>query len=377
MIKARDSVPLPFQDPFLIPRTWNYNDLIDFSKIYSPYHQNNLRFIETESSFFIGSYMIVYEAIKGDALIDILDSSDTIKKILITKKFREFYEFLCEIGIEYGFIHNDLHLRNLIYDENTQSIKIIDFGRSSFNNEYAILKNNDFLLEARKLNLRDFDENNVYESIFNKGNKFLKSYTSINGNFLGILSEIISLSLSFYINIEELFNDLKVNFSNLLELNITSVKIKFTHKKEILKEYLEILLKFDENFYTKFREVDEDIKYTIRYLLDGLFLAALYFKFCGLKEGVYTYEKLTEKKIMSKYRILLIDQGKLDNFISYVCKFLSTVNPYFKPLLSKNYLLQKLSEEIKTKREIVKSFIRSIGFKRGGIQRRIRRIKKY
>jgi len=375
MLKARYShiVPSPFQETSLIiPRVWNYNDLINFSSILSPYHSNNIRYLETQSSKFIGSYMIVYEAINGSALIDILENGDIDKKKIITKKFREFYEFLCKIGINYGFIHNDLHLRNLIYDEETQSIKIIDFGRSSFNYKFANLENDDFLLEVKKLNLRGFDENNVYENVFKIANPFLKSYASINGNFLGILSEIISLSLSFYINIDELFNELKVNFSNLLELDRSSIKIKFTDDIKILKEYINILVEFDKNF----QEVNEDIKYTIRYLLDGLFLTALYFKFCGLKKDVYTYDELTRKDIMSKYRILLINQSKLDNFISYVCNFLSKkVNLHFRFLLSKNYLLEKLLEVIKTGK--IHSFLRSIGVRRGGIQRRIRRIKKY
>jgi len=368
---------MPFEETssiINIPVIWNYNNLINFSSIYSPYHTNNIRRLGTSSSNFIDSYMIIYEAINGNAIIDILEyGGDIEKKILIIKKFREFYEFLCKIGIKYGFIHNDLHLRNLIYDEETQSIKIIDFGRSSFNYKVANLENDRFLLEVKKIDLSYSNKEKIYEDVFNRGNPFFKSSSSINGNFLGILSDIISLSLSFYLNIDDLFNELKIGFSNLLELDRTSVKIKFTNDKEILIEYIRILMDFDKNF----EEIDEDIKYSIRYLLDGLFLASLYFRYCGLKQKVYSYEKLIKIKIMSEYRILLVNQDKLDKFISHIIIFLSTnLNPDLIPILSKNFLFKKILEKIPERRGII-SFIRSIGIRRGGIKKKIRRIKKY
>lgn len=81
-------------------------------------------------------------------------------------------------------------MRNLIYDEETESIKIIDFGRSSFNYKIANLENDRFLLEAKKFDLSYSNPEKIYEYVFNRGNPFLKSLSSINGNFLGIISDI-------------------------------------------------------------------------------------------------------------------------------------------------------------------------------------------
>lgn len=67
------------------------------------------------------------------------------------------------------------------------------------------------------------------------------------------------------------------------------------------------------------------------------FLASLYFRFCGLKQKIYDYDKLTKKNIMSEYRILLVNQNKLDGFISYIIKFLSrNLNPDLITIFSKN-----------------------------------------
>jgi hypothetical protein len=79
-------------------------------------------------------------------------------------KLGEFYEFLENIAFKYNFLHNDLHMSNLLcktMDDNEGKmgdIKMIDFGRSSFGhfmNNPNIEIDRNILFFMNKLNITD------------------------------------------------------------------------------------------------------------------------------------------------------------------------------------------------------------------------------
>ena len=77
--------------------------------------------------------------------------------LILTEKFKKFFNFLLKIGINYGFHHNDSHISNIIYDLEKQEIKLIDYGRSIFGkfiNEESDEINSYLINEIDKLNLK-------------------------------------------------------------------------------------------------------------------------------------------------------------------------------------------------------------------------------
>ena len=73
--------------------------------------------------------------------------------------FSYLYDYIEYLGINYGFLHNDLHFNNILIDKRTKKLTIIDFGRSSFgyfyNNTNQQL-NKFILMNLNELNLKDF-----------------------------------------------------------------------------------------------------------------------------------------------------------------------------------------------------------------------------
>lgn len=75
-------------------------------------------------------YVNITKAIPGTALKDLKHSKDFFK--ILIKEFPPLFHALKRLGIKYGFIHNDLHLGNIMIDSTTQEFKIIDYGRCVF-----------------------------------------------------------------------------------------------------------------------------------------------------------------------------------------------------------------------------------------------------
>lgn len=72
----------------------------------------------------------VFDAIKGVPLFKML-KNEFVDIILNDHfgRFDEFYNILIELWTKTGFVHNDLHLGNLMLDTRNENIKMIDYGR--------------------------------------------------------------------------------------------------------------------------------------------------------------------------------------------------------------------------------------------------------
>jgi hypothetical protein len=50
----------------------------------------------------------------------------------VAKKIGELFAAIRMIGREYGFVHNDAHLGNVLYDASTQKMVLINYGKNAF-----------------------------------------------------------------------------------------------------------------------------------------------------------------------------------------------------------------------------------------------------
>jgi hypothetical protein len=194
---------------------WNYNDLL-FLNTLSPYNYNKLGNEGNNNPNYADKAMIlINDAIKdfksfGDVFSDFKFSPSPEGARMMQKALygcSELYKMLILIGINYGFIHNDLHTNNILFDLNTNKIIMIDFGRASFvkyiYTEDASL-NNIVLSEAFKLNYNELYPSFEFDSykkihINNQLFNHRLSYAKPGGNgHFGFVFDIITLSLNIY-----------------------------------------------------------------------------------------------------------------------------------------------------------------------------------
>ncbi len=164
---------------------WDYHKLLFLEEhygiktnIYSPYNpcDDNEEFRriltkkeiipEPSSKCYKKAYICCIDAVRHIDIYDlffikIITHNETyyieIFDLILTEKFKKFFNFLLKIGINYGFHHNDAHISNIIYDLEKQEIKLIDYGRSIFGkfiNEESDEINSYLINEIDKLNLK-------------------------------------------------------------------------------------------------------------------------------------------------------------------------------------------------------------------------------
>lgn len=72
----------------------------------------------------------VSHAILGQSLDQMAYTMDGEFLYRLPTCFPPFFEALMKLGLKYGFLHNDLHLGNVFYDRRSNSLRLIDYGRS-------------------------------------------------------------------------------------------------------------------------------------------------------------------------------------------------------------------------------------------------------
>jgi hypothetical protein len=178
---------------------WDY-DFLRYNSNYDekktkkcPYHPDYLENVlgmkkSAEWAFYDGyKRCFVY---MSDAVTNAVSIEQVFKRhknkigICLLKLVDFYYEFLLEMGVEFGYCHNDLHFGNILFQLTAEKVILIDYGRSMFGHFIYGEDNkeiNDLLgLEIKKLDLNRF--------ILNCSN--VRSYKDLNNEDLGLLDSL-------------------------------------------------------------------------------------------------------------------------------------------------------------------------------------------
>jgi len=369
---------------------WNFKEIYDYwrrNTNRSPYDPINLK--ENNQTYNKKAILVLYEAIDNPISVrnmfiefkKFYDNNDTNKirgyGEMIKKMFDKYYDvfnFLIDVGTEYGFIHNDLHLNNIIYNQTNGELMIIDFGRANF-----MILNDEKINEAihvdfHKLNYHEILTNENEDSIIDV-DKLYRVYKNlyidyiisekINSYWGGIVFDLITLSMNMYIkllaytylNNKKEFNELKLYFDLIIEVRFENIndliydknyRFKYNHHsrfysdEKIIKEYLYI----KTNYLSR---IDERKKRLYEIILEGLLYSAITeFYFTS-----YSFQINFERKDYSDHMRKIVDfKRKLESQIgidevNQKFKFFSKLNN--SPIMPKSSYGGKPSKSLKHK----------------------------
>lgn len=251
---------------------WDYNEIYDYcgaETTNSPYHYLNLE--NNSSEYNKKAILVFYEAIDNpisvyhlvklyfhSAVITKDDSQKAIYKKMIIKMFDKYcdvFTFLIDIGTEYGFVHNDLHTNNIIYDQTNNELKIIDFGRAFFKPLDDEKINEAISVDFEKLNyyeilkaVRDVNEKKLYEFYETFYTYNIKSKKFTKDIWGGIVFDLVTISINMYVKLLAFtYYDNKEEFHKLYKAFDTIINIKYD--TIINRKYDTIINLFTEDYY--------------------------------------------------------------------------------------------------------------------------------
>lgn len=103
-----------------------------------PYFKNDIKSMHRGNMGLLRG--AVFEAIDGFTLekqiedqLNSISGTRNIDSVVSTQELYQFILDICILGLNTGFVHNDAHLNNILWDVTTRSYKYIDLGRSFFN----------------------------------------------------------------------------------------------------------------------------------------------------------------------------------------------------------------------------------------------------
>ncbi len=317
---------------------WNYNNLIQYDyQLMSPYHFNNINNIP---NYYKECYVYISDVVNGNAksygsIIREYINQNTAYNLqyafVVIGIMSIIYEFLELISVKYGYIHNDLHSGNILFDNVENRLVIIDYGRNVFqyycdNEDIEI---NQFINEeVYKLNLLskfNNDTNLNYKKIILNSN-FTYNIPSVkfNNKYLGGIFDIITLSLSLYkflilIKQQNNYQEL-INIINLFEtiikfegnINSNNYKIKIVNPTATISDILDIYNTNRQN-----NIVDPYLKQTCIYIYDGLLLFTLLLKNRGLDELDFHRNRRAILYI-NGFQIVYLNNNDLNNYLTYL-----------------------------------------------------------
>lgn len=327
---------------------WNYNDLINYNsdESISPYSINAIE-NPNETDYNNECFMVVYEAINKPTTISILLSNFILNKTAINKnkllsyfsKTCDLYDFIKDIGLKYGFMHNDLHLSNILYDQTLDKLLLIDYGRSSF--AKFIKESND---EINKFTYTEYvklcynqvigkiqpDNNEILKYIFDNFSYYKTRYSIIgnNDNYFGVIYDLITFTMNLYIYLIAYIytenNDAYITFTEqfykIIAVRFNTTQDIFYHKVELnvvpnIDELIENYCDIRDN-YINTPQVDCDTKRFYLMLLEGLLYSALYYQHIKYNNGWFNIST-DNFYIYSYFQILtgMYDLIKFKNFI--------------------------------------------------------------
>ncbi len=361
LLSTYNSCVVEYKNSFLsyyYDNIWNYSNLIlyddDHNAFENRYNYDNILRYETR---YKNCYIYISNVVKGNAVgygniikryINNLNREKLINILTIIASMAIVYDFLELIGINYGYVHNDLHQGNILFDDIDNRLVIIDYGKNAFqyfsdndDDELNTFINN----EVYKLNLNSKfsdDTDLTYKKIIESNNFKCKvpSY-KVNNKYLGIAFDIITLSLNIYKLIYDLNNQLQGKNSGILHMiTIFETLIKFHYCKIKLRiNYISIddLISIYEHGRQQLQSgLIINTLNTCLYIFDGLLLLALLLKHRNLNE----IDLLSHNAIIFEggFQINRLDTNELNNYL----EFLKTIFDSNQNILKNCIIFRKL-----------------------------------
>lgn len=340
----------------LYDKFWNYNEIKDYiNNDKSPYNYKTILGVKPTEGYNIiykdPVLNIMYKAINDpisvwDIFVKKID--DKALHLNIFKKCYDLYEFIKEIGLDYGFMHNDLHFGNILYDQITNELVLIDFGRSSFGkyiDEYDQNLINKIRVEYQKIhydkyfpiniNRTDYLTSNLLEKFLYTDQSFFKyAYsTKLNNKYFSVILDLITFSLNLYIrliyyliqNHKDFYNtNFKPIFETLIEVKYfqgdPSVLLYNDHDSINISSNVRNI----EDLVNNYRQVkifintitNTDTKNIFNIISEGLFYTSLYILFIGpanIQDRIYTcFQILDDVPIINDFQ-KFVKEHVLDN----------------------------------------------------------------
>lgn len=315
---------------------WNYNEIIDINNNNSPYNYNNI-FINNISKYISEQYLYISEVIDEglsieNAFKNYNDINKTIIKNILNNSY-DFYNFLIYIGINYGFIHNDLHLNNILFNKKTNKLVLIDYGRTTFgyycmnNDEYV---NNIVKTQISKLNYNINADNYLKLYFKNKLYPFKIPFIRNvkNNKYFGIIYDLITYTLNIYIKtIIFLWNEERVFFIQVFQpLFYSIININNTNINQLINynfsfntcENEEVLYNNYIYVYNELNKIKiECLKNFYIHILDGLLYSGLLILFKKYKNNLIDIQsnELFYKRFQCRDMMIFDFYQYIENFI--------------------------------------------------------------
>lgn len=313
--------------------------------------------------------VIIYEAITdpialNNIFFDYYEKTGTEKQKLnsmitdILLNIYDFYKFMIEIGVNYGFMHNDLHFGNLLYNPTTKKIALIDFGHSSFAffidnidskinniifNEYIKIDFNRKLNIVPQVTNTSIVQNCIHRLYFKDIFRYNVSKV-INNKYFGVIFDLITFSIGMYIRLlcyiketkQSEANDIERLFNNIFLINYNSDLKNLPLQKIIMSipEYnLDKLIKINfKNAYDYIKKLDDGNvnKKNYKILLEGLLYTALY---CIFNQIIYQLNII--KSLFFSFQVM---NNNLNEFKEYFVTNILNNSEYMKILEDDEFL---------------------------------------
>lgn len=219
------------------------------------------------------------------------DYQSLINILLLTPKL---YNYLIDIGINYGFMHNNLNLNNVIYDDASNELLLTDFSYSTFAKYFHNQPVNENILDKVK-NVLYKIKNSVYEGFTaNDDSKDRFCIKKKSDKYFGTIFDLISFTLNIYSYFiyyaytyrGDIFDELISKFKKILTINYNNNLLNLINNNELKIEIfignIEQLIKNYEEVKVYILQYNKDFPnyYTLFIMiLEGLFYANLFIKF--------------------------------------------------------------------------------------------------
>jgi hypothetical protein len=355
-----------------IKNNWNFNEL-NYKNSLSPYYYDN---VLTGRSPYYRNKGIVFMS----ESIDIVGVSRIFRKydydptpenkqrmIEVIYKSSDLYEFIKYLGLTYGFMHNDLHMDNVVYDITNKRLVLIDFGRVSFK-KYISTVNPEWkdclLSEYNKLNYNELLRGiriNDYTDLFKNPDLFTeKTSIGTDGNYFGVIFDLMTYTCNFYIRTlyfmykihRNKYDEFLKNFNLIMKTTFRNVDYLLDHEvgiscpipiDELVRNYVSVRTNYISSI------AEDEIKKHFTFLSEGLFYMSLYLHFIKGGRNLNVFERNEFvffhfhilKNNLSDFKIYIErelrpfrDQLAFDTFIS---KFIPVSGGVSMPVYRHNY----------------------------------------